>query len=356
MSGLQETLDAIDLEDLLDELGLDWKRTAGGDELNLKECAFCGDDRWRVYMNAEKKVGVCFHGDCQRRFNAFSLARQSWQADNRNTIERLRRLAGTPARISPPRTVVSPEVDWSLPASVELPTEDGRTHPYLLDRGILLKTQARFGLRWCETGTYQFKDAQERPRRMDFSGRILLPILEADGVLASFVGRDATGKAELRYLFPPMLPSAGRYIYGAEQLGAPQHLVLGEGPFDAMAIHQAVYDHPDFRHVGVGASFGLSVSHADPAGNDQMGRLLRLKARGLQRVTLLWDGQPPAFLAALKAARAIERHGLRCHVGLLPFDTDPNEVDSRIVREAIVSAERWSEAREILWTLKNPYE
>jgi len=222
---------------------------------------------------------------------------------------------------------------------------------------VLPRTQELFGIRWCEAGAFAYEDAYGRGRSMDFSGRILLPIHDLDGTVCNFVGRDATGEAEIRYLFPPTLPGAGRFLYGGHLAGGRAHLVIGEGPFDAIAIHQAIADHPDFRDAAAVGTFGISLGHVDPAGDDQLGRIRRLQAGGLKRVTFLWDGEREALRQALKAAEVVSRgvQGLEVHVGLLPKGSDPAELDSRLVREAIARAGRWSLQMTARLTLSSPY-
>ncbi|MBO6511842.1 MAG: hypothetical protein JJ979_25730, partial [Roseibium sp.] len=53
---------AIDPEYWVDYEGLDHivSRGVNGQQINLKECPFCGDRRHRFYMNAETGVGNCF--------------------------------------------------------------------------------------------------------------------------------------------------------------------------------------------------------------------------------------------------------------------------------------------------------
>jgi DNA primase len=359
---LNDLLGTVDVEELFAEFGIDYRRTAGGTDLQLRVCPQCRDDRWRTYFSLEKRRGICFHADCGTRFNLFSFTRAQLEADNRGTIRFFddyahrtlgRRLRATPVVAS----VLPADRSWELPPSVELPTPEGMTHPYLLERNVLPHTQARFGLRWCERGAFTFEDALGAGRTMDFSQRVILPIRDLDGSLGSFVGRDATGTAEIRYLFPPSHRAAARFLYGADLACGAEHVVVGEGPFDAIAIHQAL-DHPDFRRVAAIGSFGLSIGHGDSAGDDQLGRLRKLHTAGMTRLTLLWDGERNALKEAMKAAEMVNRAiaGLAVHVGLLPQGVDPAEVESRVVRDAITRAEPFSLAMKARLTLSSPYQ
>ena len=359
MSDLAAILEAVDLEEWLDFHGLDYRRTAGGDDLQLRVCPACGDERWRVYMHREKKLGVCFHAECRKRFNLFSFARATLEADPRGTARHFEDYAQRVMRLAPRPVAPSPtprrcESELALPDSVTLPTPEGHTHPYLTQRRVLPATQALFGLRWCESGAWAYEDVEGRPRRMGFDQRILLPIRDLDGQVRTFVGRDATGHAALRYLFPPLLPSAARFLYGAELAGEAEHLVIGEGPFDVLAIHQAL-DHPEFRRTAALGSFGLSIGHGDPQGDDQLGRLLRLRRGQAQRVTMLWDGEAGALTQALDAAELLSRHGLPTAIGLLPAGRDPGDLDTETIRRAIASAALYEANLRIRLTLAAPY-
>lgn len=357
MSGLSEILAGVDLEEWLDHVGIEYRRTAGGDDLQLHVCPVCQDDRWRVYMSREKKLGVCFHAECRSKFNLFSFARAHLGADSRGTIRHFEDYASRVLRL-PPRPkaltrVASPD-DLVLPESVSLPTPEGHTHPYLIDRSVLPATQALFGMRWCESGVWAYADVDGTPKRMGFGGRILLPIYDLDGTVRTFVGRDVTGSSALRYLFPPSLPSAARYLYGSELAGEAEHLILGEGPFDVIAIHQAL-DHPEFRGCAALGTFGLSVGHGDAQGDDQLGRLLRLRRGRARRATMLWDGEVGALREALKAAELLSRHGLPASIGLLPPGKDPGEVDTATIRRAIAAAQPYNAHLRLQYSLRNPY-
>lgn len=358
---LDDLLETLDVETLFDSFGLDYRRTSGGSDLQLRECPACKDDRWRCYFSTRRRRGICFHADCNKRFNLFSFTRSHLEATASGTIrffeDYARRNLGR--SISKPTPVIQRVVgDWVMPPSVELPTDTGMTHPYLIDRKVLLTTQAHFGLRWCESGWFDYEDAAGRARRMPFGGRILVPICDIDGGLVNFVGRDATGQGDPRYLFPPSLPSAGRYLFGSQHAMGRQHLVAGEGPFDAIGIHQAIADHPDFRDAAAIATFGISIGHADQTGDDQLGRLRRLRKAGLRRLTLLWDGERNALLRALDSAEVVHRSiaGLQVAIGLLPADSDPGELETWRIRQAIERAMPFSALTKARLLLNCPYK
>jgi DNA primase len=353
---LQDIFDALDLEEWLEYHSLDYRRTAGGDNLQLKVCPVCHDDRWRVYMERNKKLGVCFHADCNARFNLFKFACAMFDGDKRRTIAHFEdygsRILHRPRKVE----VIKPVIlgDLVLPESVALPTPEGHTHPYLIDRSVLLTTQSRFGLRWCEKGVWNYADTAGVNRSLRYDNRILFPVFDLDNRCRTFVGRDTTGDSSLRYLFPPRLPSAASFFYGAELAQEAEHLIIGEGPFDCLAIHQAL-EHPDFHNCAALGSFGLSIGHGDSEGNDQLGQLLRLRRGAARRVTMLWDGEANALRHALDAASLLTRNGFAVNIGLLPLDADPSSVDTTTIRRAIADACLYTTRIQMTYTLKSPY-
>jgi DNA primase len=325
VSSLSDILDDVDLVDWLDSESIRWKRTSSSDNIQLKDCPFCGDSKSRVYFSLSKKRGTCFHGDCPKgNFNLFSFAKEHLHTDSRGTIrhfEAFARGAGIRAapRITPAVTLAE---GWKLPASVALPTPEGHTHPFLINRQITLDTQAEFGLRWCEEGWFNWTGLDGKRKGMKFDKRILIPIADLDSTVQTFMGRatwEITDESEKRYLFAPTLPGSGRFLYGGHLVKGKKHLAIGEGPFDVMAIHQAFQGHKDFAEWGAVGSFGLTIGHGNEEGNDQLGRLRTLKRDGLESVTFLWDGEPGAYRHALKAGDLVRKTKTRMRWTVRPL-------------------------------------
>jgi DNA primase len=351
---ISDLLERVDVSDWLDDQGISYRRGGAG-QFNLRECPWCGNSNSKVYMRADDGRGLCFR--CQQGFNLWTFARQHLGTDNAGVarhFEDFGRSMGV--RASRPALVTKIDGEWELPESIPLPTPEGETHPMLIARKITLATQSLFGLRWCPSGVFPYTDSfSGQKRSMSFAGRVLLPVCDLDGTMKTFQGRDATGVSEKRYLFPPSLPGTGRFLYGAHLVRGRSHLVVGEGPFDVMAIHQAVEGHPDFRNVGAIGSFGLSISAGDADADDQLKRFRVLREEGLQRVTMMWDGERRALAAAADAGMLLRRQGLQVDVALLPPGRDPNEVDTAVVRDAIINAAELTQASYINLRLSGPY-
>lgn len=359
-SPLDEILADLDVESWLDDNSIDYKRGSNADNLNLKACPFCGDERWRVYMSRSKKRGLCFHADCSAKFNLFGFAKQFLEADNKGTIRHFEAYAVNPSPKPHQRVAVATGGDgWEMPKNVSLPTPEGDTHPYLIQRQILLSTQKAFDMRWCESGWYRWPDPADptRMKGMNFAGRILLPITDVDGVIKTFVGRDVTGTSDRRYLFPSSLPGTGRFLYGANLCIGAAEVVMVEGPFDVHSTYQALSAHPKFRSYGVVGSFGISVGASDEKNDDQINRLIYLKRHGLKHLTIMWDGEYNAYLKALDAGMTIiKKVGLAVSLALLPQDADPGDSDARTIYEAVDRRKTLTATSYVIGRMQNPYK
>jgi hypothetical protein len=102
------------------------------------------------------------------------------------------------------------------------------------------------------------------------------------------LGRDITGASERKYLFPTGLPGTGRYLLNGQNAVTSKRVCMGEGGFDVFAMKAAFDEEVELRGVTCVGSFGKHLSYGDMAGDDQLGRLLKLRAHGLEDLTILW--------------------------------------------------------------------
>ena len=121
---------------------------------------------------------------------------------------------------------------------------------------------------------------------------------------------------------------------------------MNEGVFDVMAAKYALDQEVDLRDVVPVGTFGKNLSDSNN-GDDQIGELLRLKRRGLKKVTFMWDGEQKALDAAAKAGQKIVQYGFDVRIATLPKGKDPNEVVPKEVVLAYYGA-RPLNARSIL--------
>lgn len=336
-------LDEIDIEQLVAYEGFNYRLSNGnsGLQLNLQECPKCHCSDYKVYFNAETGFGNCFK--CDAVYNKFSFVKAARRiGQNRDVFGYLSSIAGT-VRAKPRVALKQSKVnlDWKLPLNKRIELDEDLP-AYLVDRNIDAKISKRFNLRVCDVGFYQYTDFNEQTKFVDFSNRIIIPVIDIDGDLATFQGRDMTGKADKKYLFPNMLPGTARYIYNAHYCLKNKFKVgvLCEGAFDVFATTIALESDVGFKDYCALGTFGkhLSIGKKNRNVKDQLTDLMALKVGGVERFVLLWDGEAKAKLKAYETALLLKTYGLDCKVGFLPTDCDPAECSSQEVLDAIDNA------------------
>lgn len=340
---LSELLDNFDIESWLDSEGVEYKVTHGrsGTQLNVRCCPVCGNNKYKVYLNAETGLGSCFAGDHPPgdNFSKLKFVRSHLNASSREAIQAIetyvKGLLWQPKREKSTTSEPKEAAKAGMPTSHPLPIK-GQNLKYLADRNIDLRTAEFFGLRYCSKGRYEYVWGGKKSWQ-DYSGRILIPICDFNGEQVTFQGRDITGTQERKYIFPPMAATTGRTLYNVHRARTASRVVVGEGVFDAMAIWQAVRDDASLGDIVPVCTFGKKLTSSID-GQDQVSQFIELKRLGLKEVTFMWDSEPLAILAALDAAALLRKMGLTARVAILPAGCDPNEVDPCIVRKAISDA------------------
>lgn len=333
MSDLADLLNELDFESWLDHEGIRHKLTRGksGLQANIRECPCCGNTKWKVYFGLETGAGNCFV--CGEKFGKWSFIAAYLNVSNGDVFRYLKTYMQAQGWRPKTTTVVQeykpPEL--IIPDSVELP-HNGRNLKYLSDRHVTSGLAKFFELRYSTAGKFSFKDAYGNEAEQDYSARVIIPVRDIDGKLVNFQGRDITGHAEKKYLFPPGFASTGSVLYNAHNVIGRKRVVLGEGVFDCIAIHAALMDDPRFVSFGAIASFGKQL------GFEQIERLRQLQAEGMETLTFMWDAEKEAVEAAVDAAMECKTRGINCEIALLPKDKDPNEVEPEVVRQAILKA------------------
>lgn len=333
-----EALSSIDMESWLDREGVRYKITRGssGRQANIKECPCCGNSNWKVYIGLESGLGNCFV--CEEKFNRWKFISKTLNVPNRAVVEHIKQVAkefGWMAKRLTSRATNVEKAKLLLPTSIELPYK-GKNLKYLDNRGITSDLAAYFGFRFCLKGKFEFMGENGRILSQDYSNRVIIPVFDLAGELVSFQGRDITGEAEKKYLFPPGFSSTGSELYNGLNAVGSERIVIGEGVFDVAATKIALDGEQSLRDVTPIGSFGKHLSHGDE--RSQMNKLLELKSKGLRQVTLMWDAEKEAIKAAVKAARMIRSYGLLARVAILPKGKDPNEVPASEVRAAFWKA------------------
>ena len=168
-------------------------------------------------------------------------------------------------------------------------------HPYLAERGITEQTAREFG-----AGFYA------GPGLMH--SRLVIPIHNADGQLIAYCGR-SVDKTQPRYRVPPgFAKSEILFNMHRAAAGLSNSVVVVEGFFDCMKVHQA----------GIRSVVALMGSVLyEPQRHDLLDRF--------SRVILLLDGDPTGRKASTVIAQRLARH---CSVRavLLPNGVQPDQL------------------------------
>lgn len=347
----------LDLEFWFERESLAYRlsRGASGLQVNARDCPNCGDRRYRVYLNAESGVGNCFCcnlGYTKLKFIKINTGLE-WRDTFRYCEDVLKEQGWRPKRKV--ETAVEME-KATFPTSFALPTPAGENLTYLEGRGFTADVARYFHLRYCHEGWWNFTKDDGTRGGQAFHERVIIPVFDLDGTFVTYQGRDITGaKTEDKYLFPKGLPGTGRYLLNGQNAWRHKQLCLGEGFADVASIRMAFDGTKDLASVAAAGTFGKHLSSGSPDGDDQLGRLLQLKGRGLQVVTIMWDGGKKELDAALSAARTIKASGLMVRIALLPKGRDPNEVTPDVVVDAYRNARLYDAKLELEWKMRSPY-
>jgi DNA primase len=336
---INEILERLDPMDFLDREGIEYRETIGsnGRQLNVRTCPKCGGDKWKVFLNAETGLGNCFSGSCNAKFNKYLFMQAQLGISGRQLFEYIENL-GREIGWRPPRKSQKVEIarpDLVIPASYPIPI-DGKNLAYLRNRGITIDVAQYFALRFCLKGWFKYKWEDGSEHFMNFSNRVIIPVFDLNGKLVSFQGRDITGEAEKKYLFPPGFAATGEHLYNGHNVINTESVVVGEGVFDVMACKIALDQDQHLRDVVPVGTFGKHLSQK------QLDNFLILKDRGVKNVTMMWDSEQQAIDDALVAAQQLKGVGFNVRVAILPNGKDPNEVAPAVVRQAYYAAMPYS--------------
>lgn len=338
---LGEVMNSIDIESWLDREGVRYRHTRGssGAQLNIKECPVCGGSTYKVFLNAESGLGNCFSGSCETKFNKWKFISAQLGISTREVIEHVKQVAREQGWRAPRQksvAVSTESAELKLPDSIQLP-HGGRNLKYLDNRNITADIARYFELRFSHSGKFNYISESGKPLFQDYSNRIIIPVFDLVGDLVSFQGRDITGDAEKKYLFPPGFATTGTHLFNGHNAGGAEHVVIGEGVFDVAAIKIALDQEMTLRDVVPIGSFGKHLSSGGD--NSQLAKLMMLKERGLKLVTIMWDGEKAAIEAAIDTGLLLNSMGLVARVAILPPGKDPNEIPASEVRAAFWKAE-----------------
>lgn len=355
---LRESMDSFSMADFLDSEGIEYRNTTGtrGEQLNVKCCPVCGGSKWKVYLNADSGLGNCFHGDCEAKFNKFSFIKAQSGLQGKDLIEFIKNLSTDFGWM--PKTkkaeAVKREVKLEIPTSFEIPYL-GNNLAYLEKRGVSAEMAKYFGLRFCDKGAFYYFLPDGKVGTQVYDRRVIIPIHDMDGNLVSFQGRDISGEAEKKYLFPPGFSATGAYLYNAHHVkqGA-KRVLIGEGAFDVIAQKIALMSDPLLADIEPIGTFGKHLSSGEE--NGQLQKFIALRNLGVEEATFMWDGEPQALIDAIKAGATVKSIGMNVRIALLPLGKDPNEVEKEVVIKSYIDAIPLTKASAMKLLMKNPYK
>ena len=178
-------------------------------------------------------------------------------------------------------------------------------HPYLVERGLLEETVEYFGV-----GFHGGKGMMAH--------RVVIPIHNADGELVAYAGRWPGNPPEdtPKYLLPPRFCKQLE-VFNLHRVPATKHVVLVEGYFDVMRLHQCGWPNTV-------ATMGVSISK----------RQVELVASKFRGVHILFDGDETGRKAGKTVAAELGEH-VWVRVAHCPEGTQPEHLSEAQLRDIL---------------------
>src|SRR5262245_26915299 len=307
-------------------------------------CPFHPDKSPSLSVNPERQFYHCF--SCGAGGDIFKFVQEFEKVGFLEAVEALSRRAGIPV---PERHARETGVRGPLLECIEQATaafESWLGDPqlgagpraYLAGRGLDVKTVSEFRLGLAPPG-WENLVQRLRGRAADgvliqaglaarrdgargglydrFRNRLMVPLVEPGGRVVGF-GARAMGDESPKYLNSPetAVYHKGAFLFGLDRarrwVGPDDELIVVEGYFDVMAMHQA-----GMRNCVATSGTALSRDQA------------RLMRRLVSRVLLTYDGDTAGRDAMLRSLAVLLGEGLDVRVADLPQGEDPDSLITR---------------------------
>lgn len=299
----------VGLRRVLEDYGI-WEqlRRSGQDHYRGPCPIHQGEGRDAFHGDLGKNVFHCFA--CGAGGNVLDLVAHMERCSLREAALRLQRryLAvdfAVPPRPAVPRRgqLVTKKRERNTALSFRLSGLD-EAHPYVSARGLSRETAIQFGV-----GYYSGSGIMK--------GRLAIPIHDAQGRLVAYCGRSVTAR-DSRYRFPAGFhKSAVLFNYHRAAALAGNGVVVVEGFFDSMRVHQAGFP-------AVVALMGAALSL------DQENLLVQR----FRRVRLMLDGDQTGRMASHAAAQRLAGQCSVCQVVVAP-GRQPDQMSDYEIRQIL---------------------
>ena len=299
----------MDIINRLEAAGIEVKETGKASEFIL-QCPEC--NRWKLYVNPEKKNWVCFY--CDDGGGLRTLCKKLGLEHEEDASSELARLRARARGIIKPAPVKINKFGGALPREYQKlgvgePSIVGRlVRDYLLKRGVTDAMMERWNLGYCSAGP--------------LTGHLIMPLTDLQGNIVSFQARRLIGQGPKSY----NPPGDAGLMFNIHLAKASPGLVLVEGPFDAMAVHTKMED--ERQPVSAVALMGVGISEESAA---IIGRLMK--------PTIAWVMLDPDMEESRghKIGSFLARNGIS-EIKIAKSPLDPDELAYDILVEVLESA------------------
>jgi DNA primase len=188
-----------------------------------------------------------------------------------------------------------------------LPLPEGATPFSQPFRGISKETLKIFGAFYTNSSTHE-----------ELQDRIVFPLKDISGRVVVYLGRHLLSDANPRYIVYPR--GVALPLYPVTFIQKYNSAVLVEGIFDLLNLY-------DKGLYNVTCTFGTSTLK-----KNTKEKLLPLKAQGIVKIFLMFDGDDAGRNAMQELKPLIEEAGFTVEIIKLEDDSDPGELDEENVR------------------------
>ncbi len=241
----------ISAEDLLSKLGIPFERK--GDNQLLTLCQFHSDKHPSMSIQKDPFLYNCFA--CGARGNAHTLVKaltgQSlYQFLNIKSEDKTNMSFSTALKLYENRKTTKKIIDDSIPtfkivAEQYLPFEDEECKAYCLKRNLLESDIEKYEMFYIKKGYIGITA---------FHKRLIIPIYDANKKIVAYEGRDITGEAEKKCIYP-FKSKVGNTIFQNHLLDRAKPTVFVEGVLDSIVAQRAI------STIQFSTYFGIQLSN-----------------------------------------------------------------------------------------------